>query len=479
MQQMFTCGNCGAPVTYGEPSCRNCGVPLDWSAQQMPDQSTPPPYGYQPPDQQQTWGQQPPYNQQQSWDQPPPYNQPPGWNQPPGPGYPGQYRQKPPYGSRGAPPGKKGFPYGIAILLFVFIAIVAVGIIGLVTDWEFTFNSKEGPSTPTETTSGSESPVISSFKASPTSVEAGGTSTLQWSVTGATSVSIDHGIGDVSASGTKNVSPAATTTYMLTATNSSGSVTELTTVTVAALDLPEITSFTADPATVTTGMSATLKWAVTGATDISIDKDIGDVSASGTKEVSPTATTTYTLTATNGGGSVTKSVKVTFTNQPVVTAFTADPGTIDIGDSTTLDWDVTNATSVSIDHDIGDVSLAGTRTISPSSTTTYTLTATNGQGSVTKTVTVTVSVTGKPVINSFAASYEKITSGLSSTLSWNVSGASEISIEQNVGTDIGVVNATGTKSVEPEATTEYTLTATNCYIAAGASTWAGHCRWPC
>ena len=67
------------------------------------------------------------------------------------------------------------------------------------------------------------------------------------------------------------------------------------------------------------------------------------------------------------------------------------------------------------------------------------------------------------MINSFAASYEKITSGLSSTLSWNVSGASEISIEQNVGTDIGVVNATGTKSVEPEATTEYTLTATNTY----------------
>jgi hypothetical protein len=65
-------------------------------------------------------------------------------------------------------------------------------------------------------------PVIQ-FSVSPPTISPGGAAVLTWSVTNATSVTIDHGVGAVSASGTRNVSPTAPTTYKLTAGNDTGS----------------------------------------------------------------------------------------------------------------------------------------------------------------------------------------------------------------------------------------------------------------
>lgn len=65
-------------------------------------------------------------------------------------------------------------------------------------------------------------PVINSFTASPSSINLGGSSTLSWSVSHATQITIDQGIGGVSASGSTTVSPTEATTYTLTASNSAG-----------------------------------------------------------------------------------------------------------------------------------------------------------------------------------------------------------------------------------------------------------------
>ena len=66
-------------------------------------------------------------------------------------------------------------------------------------------------------------PVFTSFTASPSSVAAGGSSTLAWVVSGATSMTIDNGVGTVTGTSVV-VTPAATTTYTMTATNAAGSV---------------------------------------------------------------------------------------------------------------------------------------------------------------------------------------------------------------------------------------------------------------
>lgn len=75
------------------------------------------------------------------------------------------------------------------------------------------------------------SPVINSFTASPPSITSGGSSTLNWSVTDADTISINQGIGTVTGTSI-TVSPTTTTNYTLTATNSAGSVTASATVTV-------------------------------------------------------------------------------------------------------------------------------------------------------------------------------------------------------------------------------------------------------
>jgi len=80
----------------------------------------------------------------------------------------------------------------------------------------------------------------------------------------------------------------------------------------------------------------------------------------------------------------------TFPTEPIINSFLANPPTIIEGESSTLSWGVTDATSVSIDHDIGSVGLTGNIAVNPIVTTTYTLRATNTAVSVTAKTTIAV-----------------------------------------------------------------------------------------
>ena len=73
---------------------------------------------------------------------------------------------------------------------------------------------------------------------------------------------------------------------------------------------PEIT-FTVEPSTVKRGEPAMLEWNVTGAATIDVQPGIGRVGPSGKRKISPEATTTYTITATNNIGPNTRTVDVT------------------------------------------------------------------------------------------------------------------------------------------------------------------------
>ena len=79
---------------------------------------------------------------------------------------------------------------------------------------------------------GPGAPAIASFAASPGVIAPGQSSTLSWSVSGATSLTIDAGVGAVLGQTSKVISPAATTTYTLTAGNAAGNTTQTAVVTV-------------------------------------------------------------------------------------------------------------------------------------------------------------------------------------------------------------------------------------------------------
>ena len=98
------------------------------------------------------------------------------------------------------------------------------------TTFTLTASNAAGSATATATVTVVPAPVIGSFTATPPSIAPGGTSTLAWTVTGATGLSLDQGIGAVTGT-SRNVSPAVTTTYTLTAVNSVGGVTASTTAT--------------------------------------------------------------------------------------------------------------------------------------------------------------------------------------------------------------------------------------------------------
>jgi len=65
-------------------------------------------------------------------------------------------------------------------------------------------------------------PTVHSFASARTRVDKGQSATLTWHVSNASEIRIEPGVGSVSALGSKNVKPKKTTTYTLTATNSSG-----------------------------------------------------------------------------------------------------------------------------------------------------------------------------------------------------------------------------------------------------------------
>ena len=174
-----------------------------------------------------------------------------------------------------------------------------------------------------ESSQESESPVIGAFEASPEAVNAGKTSTLTWNVMNATSVNISPDIGSVGMSGSIAISPVTTTDYTLTASNEYDTV--IATISVAVLtssistELPVIHSFLANPQDINEGDTSSLSWSISNAYSFMISPNVfrqldpivitEDTPVNAT--VSPSVTTSYTLTAINDIGSVDKTIMIT------------------------------------------------------------------------------------------------------------------------------------------------------------------------
>jgi len=92
--------------------------------------------------------------------------------------------------------------------------------------------------TTTTTTETAKAPVVAQFTAEPSSIERGQSSTLRWSVSDATSVSIEPGLGPVQSNGSRQVFPSNTTTYRLVASGPAGNANATATVNVTVPQAP-------------------------------------------------------------------------------------------------------------------------------------------------------------------------------------------------------------------------------------------------
>ena len=231
-------------------------------------------------------------------------------------------------------------------------------------------------------------PAISSFSASPTTIDPGQSSSLTGVFAGGTGIVSP---GNISATSGKavSVSPASTTSYTLTVTSSAG-LTATATTTVTVNPAPVITSFTASPASITAGGSSSLTAVFSGGTGVVTPGSITVTSGTAVK-VSPASTTSYTLTVTSSAGlTATATTTVTVNPAPVITSFTASPASITAGGSSSLTAVFSGGTGVVTPGNITVTSGTAVK-VSPASTTTYTLTVTNSAGTaVTATAAVTV-----------------------------------------------------------------------------------------
>ena len=139
--------------------------------------------------------------------------------------------------------------------------------------------------------------------ASPSTIVDGNSSTLSWTSANVTSVTINQGIGSVSANSSKNVSPSTTTTYTGTFTGPGGSTTCSGTITV---NLPDPKcSMDFNPSSVEVGHSSILTWTSQNVTDVSINQGIGSVNLNGHLEIFRNSTATYTGTFKSPSGDIT------------------------------------------------------------------------------------------------------------------------------------------------------------------------------
>lgn len=161
---------------------------------------------------------------------------------------------------------------------------------------------------------------------------------------------------------------------------------------------PEPTvTFTADPESINLGENSQLSWSSMNADNCSISPGIGTVALSGSLSVSPSQTTTYTITVQGTGGSTTQSatIQVTNPNVPPQVTFSHSSITIEKGDTVELSWTSERADNVYIDNRIGMVGQNSTYSVSPQATTTYTITGVSSFGSGSD--QITVYVTGNPL----------------------------------------------------------------------------------
>ena len=79
---------------------------------------------------------------------------------------------------------------------------------------------------------------------------------------------------------------------------------------------PPIVKYSAAPAEIAPGQCSTLTWSLQNTQKAEIDQEVGAVPVSGSKQVCPTKTTDYMLTATGTGGKVSETATVTVKAPP-------------------------------------------------------------------------------------------------------------------------------------------------------------------
>jgi hypothetical protein len=298
------------------------------------------------------------------------------------------------------------------------------------------------------------------LSASPSTVASGSSATLTWTSTNVTSCTASGGW-----SGGKPINGSTSTgnltsnqSYTLTCTGPGGSAAQSATVTVST-PAPTVT-LSAGPSAVTSGSSSTLTWSAADATSCTASGSwSGGRPISGSQSTGAlTADASYTLTCTGPGGSASQSATVSVSAPAPTITISANPSTIASGNTSTLTWASTNATSCSAsDGWSGNKGLSGSvSTAALTATTVYTLSCTGTGGSASQSATVTVNAP-TPVVT-ISANPTTVNAGSTAVLTWSSTNANTCNASNGW---TGAQPTSGRQATVPlSATTKFVLTCT-------------------
>jgi hypothetical protein len=244
----------------------------------------------------------------------------------------------------------------------------------------------------------------------------GQTTSITPTFTGGTGVI--SGIGPVTSGQAYPVTPATTTTYVLTVTNPVGD-TATASLTITVVQPPTIDSFTATPSTIAVGETSQLIGIFSGGTGVITGGALpagGTTVANGASlAVTPVVDTTYVLTVTNSAAvSVSRSVTVLVAAVPVATGLVASVSPITVGETSYLTPTFSGGEGV-VTPGVGPVVSGTAYAVNPTETTTYTLSVSNSIGTTRRTTADVVVLTG-PNAAALTASPAGVTLGSSTYL---------------------------------------------------------------
>ncbi|MBL1280034.1 MAG: T9SS type A sorting domain-containing protein [Fluviicola sp.] len=276
-----------------------------------------------------------------------------------------------------------------------------------------------------------------------TAVCFGDATTLNATLSATGTYSWDNGLG---AGQSQSITPATTTSYIVTGTETATGCSSTDQVTVTVNSLPTVTA-SAQNTAVCFGDATTLNATLSATGTYSWDNGLG---AGQSQSIIPTTTTTYIVTGTETatGCSSTDQVTVTVNSLPTVTASVQDP-TICAGDATTLNATLSATGTYSWDNGLG----AGqSQSITPATTTTYIVTGTETATGCSSTDQVTVTVNSLPTVTA-SAQNPAVCFGDATTLNATLSATGTYSWDNGLG-------AGQSQSITPSVTTTYTVTGT-------------------
>lgn len=282
---------------------------------------------------------------------------------------------------------------------------------------------------------------------------------IEWDTKNTNSVVIEN-FGFMESSGKLTDFPLSTTTYKITAQNVYETVTKSITVTVVddpsgfftgtlaplSVNDPNVDILSPSVVSIAPGDNVLIQYNITNSISAYIQNgntnEITPINLGLDQfEVSPLDTTIYTLSATDGTKTTTKTVVVQVDPLPGI-SFTADSTTITEGQSVNLQWNLVNTDTFELlengNNILNNNNYIGSQLVNPLSNTTYELKAYNQYGQNASIISINVLEIPEPIvpiiptINFFNSNKNLVEIGDTVKLSWNTSNATTVILD-NIG----------------------------------------------